>query len=468
MTDSAMRGAALAWHVAGTLAGPVLRLTLRRRAARGREIPGRLPERRGIDATPRPPGTLIWVHAASVGEAVSVLPVLAALPEAVSVLLTTGTVTSAALLARRLPELGLAGRVRHRFVPLDVPRWAARFLDHWRPDAAAFLESELWPNLLLACRRRGVPLALLNARLSARSQARWRRFPGLARVVLGAFDRIEAQSPEDARRLAELAGGAVGMPGNLKFAAPSLPADPAELARLRALLGDRPVWLAASTHPGEEAIAAEVHVTLAPRWPGLLTVIVPRHPERGAALAAELAGAGAGPVPRRAAGEDPPAASGLWLADTLGELGLFYRLAPLAFIGGSLAPRGGQNPLEAARLGCAVAVGPGVENFAGPVAALTEARALAMVPDGAALARWVEGMLRDPQACRRAGENGARIATQAADLPARIAALLMDMLTRSPTGDHTGGRSGDRRPGAAQGAGMGAPMSASLGDRSPG
>ncbi|MBN8892956.1 MAG: 3-deoxy-D-manno-octulosonic acid transferase, partial [Rhodospirillales bacterium] len=152
-----------------TLASPLLRLMLARRVRRGKEIAARLPERRGIDATPRPPGRLLWLHAASVGETVSVLPVLAALPPDMQVLMTTGTVTSAALLDRRLPELGLQTRVRHRFVPLDVPRWAGRFLDHWRPDAAAFVESEIWPNLLEGCAARGIPLMLVNARLSPRS-----------------------------------------------------------------------------------------------------------------------------------------------------------------------------------------------------------------------------------------------------------------------------------------------------------
>src|SRR4051794_26508876 len=181
------RGLASLWGAAATLAAPGLRLLLRQRSRRGKELPDRLAERRGLDDAPRPAGRLLWIHAASVGETVSILPVLSAVASRapdVTVLLTTGTVTSAALLASRLPALGLAGRVVHRFAPLDVPAWAERFLDHWRPDAACFVESELWPNQIAACRRRGVALMLVNARLSPRSHRAWRRVPALSRHVL--------------------------------------------------------------------------------------------------------------------------------------------------------------------------------------------------------------------------------------------------------------------------------------------
>ena len=404
------------WAAAGTLAAPALRLMLRRRARRGKECTDRLAERRGIDPTPRPPGRLIWLHAASVGETMSVLPVIARLHAApgVSVLVTTGTVTSARLMAQRCPD------IPHRFVPLDVPSWMARFLDHWRPDAAAFLESELWPTMLTLCRRRGVRLLLLNARMSARSQASWGRVPGIARQLLGAFEAVWAQSPEDAARLTALGARNVSAPGNLKFAAPDLPADAAELARLGTLLGDRPRWLAASTHEGEEAIAAAIHARLAPAHPGLLTIIAPRHPARGATLAASLG------APRRALRQDPPT-QGIWLADTLDELGLLYRLSPIVFVGKSLVGQGGQNPLEPARLGCAVAAGPHMANQAGAAAILEAAAALARPRDEAELAAWVDAMLRDPAARQRAGAAARQAACADADLPDRAAALLLAM-----------------------------------------
>ena len=415
------------WRVAATLAAPALRYSLQKRVKRGKEIAERLPERWGIDPTSRPPGRLLWLHAASVGETVSLLPVLTELATAdVTVLLTTGTVTSAQLLERRLPELGLMpparlnpswsgltrpsqakeppvaedepdhdgvgrpidSRVIHRFAPLDVPAWAARFLDHWRPDAAGFVESELWPNLLAGCRARGIPMMLINARISATSLKHWRRAPGFARLVLGSFTRIHARGPEDAERLLALGAKHVHSPGDLKFAAPELPADPTALGELRHLIGDRPVWVAASTHPGEEPIVAAAHALIAAEHPGLLTILAPRHPDRGPELAAALH------APRRGAGEPPPEGAGLWIADTLGELGLWYRLARVALVGRSLLPPGGgQNPLEPVRLRCPVVVGPYMDNFTDPIARLREADAVTEVSDAATLAAAVSRLL---------------------------------------------------------------------------
>jgi len=452
------------WAGAATVAAPGLRLLLRARVRQGKEIAARLPERRGVDPTPRPPGRLLWLHAASVGETVSIRPVLTARTERApdaSMLLTTGTLTSARLLAQRLPELGLEGRVLHRFVPLDVPGWVARFLDHWQPDAAAFVESELWPNLVAACRARRVPIMLLNARLSARSFARWRRLRGAARDLLRGFARIEAQSEADAERLRALGAPAVTVPGNLKFAAPPLPVDPAEFEGLREKLRGRPVWLAASTHPGEEAIVLAAHRALADAHPGLLTIIAPRHPERGARIAEQaeqsLRAGGRAPHPslsqrerafllplplgegrgegvaregitQRSLGQEPPAA-GVWIADTLGELGLLYRVARIAFIGRSLLPPGGgQNPLEAARLGCAIAVGPQTGNFSDILRVLEAAGAVARVADAASLAAWVSAMLHDPTARDAAGRAGIGAAGRYADLPARTAATLLDLM----------------------------------------
>ena len=410
------------WAGATTLAAPALRAMLRRRAARGKEVASRLPERTGIEAASRPAGPLLWLHAASVGESLSALPLLQALPAGLTTLFTTGTRTSAELLAARLPELGLQTRVLHRFVPLDVPAWAARFLDHWRPDAACFLESELWPNLLRACRRRGIPTALVNARLSARSARAWASVPGLARHLLGGFALVTAQSHADAARLGALGAGRVLVWGDLKAAADPLPADAAALARLSAELGDRPRWLAASTHPGDDDAVVQVHHRLAARHPGLLTAIVPRHPDRGAALAERFA------APRRALGQPPPFGGGLWIADTLGELGLLYRCFPIVLVGKGFPPGGGQNPWEPARLGCAVATGPDTRNFADAVAALQQAGALHVVQDGAALSAWVDAMLSDRAACEAMGKAGLIVAGAVSDLPARLAGRLAALM----------------------------------------
>jgi 3-deoxy-D-manno-octulosonic-acid transferase len=411
------------WAGAATIASPALRLMLRYRVTRGT----RLAERRGIDPTTRPAGRLLWFHAASVGETMLVLPVLAALaslaPDA-SILLTTGTVTSARLLEQRLPMMGLTARVLHRFAPLDVPSWVGRFLDHWRPDAACFVESELWPNTLAACRVRAIPAMLINGRISARSHSAWARAPWAARAVLSGFARIHARGEEDATRLRALGAGRIDLMGDLKLAAPALPVEPSVLRELTEHLGSRPVFLAASTHPGEEPLIQSVHNELCPRHPGLLTIIVPRHPERGAELAKALR------APNRQAGQPPPC-QGIWIADTLGELGLWYRLCHVAFIGRSLVPPGGgQNPLEPARLGRAIASGPYTGNFADHVALLHAADALEVTSDVPALTRFADAMLADPVARCRMGARAKAAVDAPATLPHDLASVLLELIER--------------------------------------
>ncbi|GAB0118269.1 3-deoxy-D-manno-octulosonic acid transferase [Acidisoma sp. 7E03] len=415
------------WAGATRLAVPALRRMLRNRAARGKEIPARLSEREGIETMARPPGRLIWLHAASLGETMSILPLLPVLAAEGHVLLTTGTVTSQTLLAARLPDMGLAAAVIQRFVPLDVPGWAARFLDHWRPDAAGFVESEIWPNLLAAAAVRKIPLMLLNARLSARSLARWRRAPCTARAVLGRFALIHPQSAADGERFARLTETRILPPGNLKLAAPALPVDPQALSQLSSQISG-PAWVAASLHPGEDEMILAVHARLSEVHHSLLTIIAPRHPERGAALAEAAGGA-----PRRMLGQMPPKRGGVWIADTVGELGLIYRLAPLAFVGGSLVPHGGQNPAEPARLGRAVAVGPHTANFADTVTLLEQGGALAVVPDAQALGDWLDARLKDPWGTTAIGEKGAKLLEGYRALPAEVAGLLLG-LARPPEG----------------------------------
>ncbi len=366
-----------------TAAGPLLRVWLGRRRRRGKEDAGRLGERFGRASAPRPNGALVWIHAASVGEALSILPLIDRLREraGLRLLMTTGTVTSARLLAERLP----AG-VIHQFAPLDRPGWVRAFLDHWRPGLALRVESELWPATLAALAARRVPAVLINARISPAAFRLWRRFPSAGRRLLAGFALCLAQSAGDATRLRRLGAGAVARPGNIKHAAPPLPADPARLAGLRAAAAGRRVWLAASTHPGEEEIAAGAHDALRRGRPDALLVVVPRHPERGPALARALAAPGR---EIRLASRGDMLGGDITVADGLGELGLYYRLAEAAFVGGSLVPRGGQNPLEPARLGCAVIHGPHMENFreiAAELGAAGAARALAAPEELAAAA----------------------------------------------------------------------------------
>lgn len=376
-----------------TAAEPLIRYYLHRRRDQGKEDAERLTERFGEASRPRPPGALAWVHGASVGESLSALALierlLAERPN-FHVLVTTGTVTSARLLAGRLPP-----RALHQYVPVDHAGWIRRFLDHWRPDLALWLESELWPNMIQGVGDAGTPLVLLNGRMSEGSYLRWKRVPFLVRPLLGRFALCLGQDAEQTQRLAALGALNVRSVGNLKYAAQPLPVDRTELERLRRAVGGRPLWLASSTHAGEEVLAGRVHRMLVPSHPGLLTVIVPRHADRGGEIAAGLAQEGLR-VARRSRGDVPDGAD-IYLADTMGELGLFYRLAGIVFVGKSLLHEGGQNPLEPAQLDCAILTGPNMQNFAQIVRRLRTAGALSEVGDEAALAQAVSGLLRDPR-----------------------------------------------------------------------
>jgi 3-deoxy-D-manno-octulosonic-acid transferase len=357
----------------------------------------------------------------------SIFPVLTALVEFapdITVVLTTGTVTSADVLGRRLPGLGLTFNVLHRFAPLDVPAWIGRFLDHWRPNAAAFVESELWPNTLSACRSRDVPVALINARMSVRAHAAWSRAPRAARMVLDGFAHIRARGEEDAVRLRALGSDRVEVIGDLKLVATTLPVDPTVLREMTEHLAGRPVFVAASTHPGEEALIQIVHDALRQSHPGLMTIIAPRHPERGAELATLLN------APRRQLGQPPPG-EGVWIADTLGEMGLWYRIAQAVFVGRSLvAPGGGQNPLEPARLGRAIAIGPYTENVSGHVRLLQAARALEITSDVGALIRFAGAMLDDSESRRQMGDRARAVATASTTLAVDTAKALLELMTR--------------------------------------
>lgn len=408
-------------------AEPVLPLLLERRARAGKEDPQRLGERLGHPSLPRPDGRLVWLHAASVGESLSLLPLMEALLGArsdLAVLVTTGTVTSATLLRSRLPEGAL-----HQFVPLDAPGPIGRFLDHWRPDLVAFCESELWPGWLGAIRARAIPAALINARMSPRSFRRWRRLQPLAASLLRCFDLCLAQSAEDARRLEALLERPVAVPGNLKDAAAPLPVDPTALAAWRTQTAGRPVWLAASTHPGEEASAVAAHRALADRHPRLLTVIVPRHPERGAEVSGLARDQGLD-VARRSLSQPLSGSTQVYVADTLGELGLFYRGALLALVGGSLVRHGGQNPLEPARLGCPILIGPHSWNFAAILDRLRAAGAVVEIDGPAALPDAVDRLLGDPRERRELAERAGRVADEGAAVVQRTLEALLPLLDR--------------------------------------
>jgi 3-deoxy-D-manno-octulosonic-acid transferase len=376
-----------------TVAVPLAPALIKRRLKQGKEDPARVGERRGMSADVRPAGPLIWIHGASVGEVLAAAALIERLRALnIRILLTSGTVTSAAIVAKRFPA-----DIIHQYVPYDSPRYVARFLDHWRPSLALFIESDLWPNLILSSAARRLPMVLINGRMSHRSFPRWRRVAGTISALLGRFDICLAQSDVDADRFAALGSRNVITTGNLKLDVPAPPADAGRLERLMSVTRGRPIIVAASTHPGEEEILLEAHRTLAGYFPSLLTVIVPRHPARGAAIGRLITAAGLH-VALRSREELPIATTDIYVADTMGELGLFYRLAPIVFMGGSLVAHGGQNPIEAIKLGASIVHGPHVFNFTDVYEALDHAGGARKADTRETLVRQLGQLLADPAA----------------------------------------------------------------------
>jgi 3-deoxy-D-manno-octulosonic-acid transferase len=372
---------------------PLAPALIKRRLKQGKEDPARIGERRGVSGDIRPQGPLIWIHGASVGEVLAAAALIEKLRALnIRILLTSGTVTSAAIVAKRFPA-----DIIHQYLPYDTPRYVARFLDHWRPSLALFIESDLWPNLILSSAARRLPMVLINGRMSHRSFPRWRRVGGTISALLGQFDVCLAQSRVDAERFAALGSRNVITTGNLKLDLPAPPADSARLERLMSVTRGRPVIVAASTHPGEEDILVETHRTLAGFFPSLLSVIVPRHPDRGEAIGRIIAASGLHPA-LRSHEELPTATTDIYVGDTMGELGLFYRLAPIVFMGGSLVPHGGQNPVEAVKLGASIVHGPHIFNFADVYEALDRAGGARRADSQEALVKQLGQLLADPGA----------------------------------------------------------------------
>jgi 3-deoxy-D-manno-octulosonic-acid transferase len=383
---------------------PFSGLFLWRRGQKGKEDLARIGERRGYAELPRPEGRLAWLHGASVGEGLALLPLVERLTgKGFHVLVTTGTVTSARILGERLPK-----GATHQFSPLDAPPFITRFLDHWRPDLFILAESEIWPNTLCAVHARNIPITLVNARLSPRSFARWRRFPAFISALLGKIDLCLAQSQDDAARLLQLGAPRVDAIGNLKYDLEPPPADPARLEELSRQIGPRQIWIAASTHPGEEPLALQAHKALAQRFPGLLTVLVPRHPHRGAEIAAEAEAAGL-EAALRSRGDPITRSTQVYIGDTIGEMGLFFRLSSVIFMGKSLAGHGGQNPIEPAKLGSAILHGPHIGNFIDVYDALDSQGGAIAVKDARDLASHLQALFDDPVALRRTAEASRRI-----------------------------------------------------------
>jgi 3-deoxy-D-manno-octulosonic-acid transferase len=359
------------------IASPLIGIYLLKRMKKGKEDPLRFRERFGEATTPRPQGKLIWVHGASVGESLSVLPLIEkiaiALPDA-HFLLTTGTVSSAKLLADRLPT-----RTIHQYIPIDTLPAINGFLNHWRPDLTLWLESELWPNLVTQTSKR-CKMLLINGRMSERSYAKWQKHRSLCLEILGCFSAILPWSKGDGERFTKLGGKNIDFLGNIKYDAPPLPDNPEERRSLSVMIGDRPLWLAASTHQGEEEIIAAAHKKLKEKYPELLTIIAPRHPKRAAEIIRNISSLKLH-ISLRSAGDEITHRSDIYLADTMGELGMFFTLAPIVLIGNSLVGNGGHNPLEPARCNCAIIYGVHMENFTEITDELAERNAAITVTD---------------------------------------------------------------------------------------
>lgn len=319
------------------------------------EDPLRLAERWGETTHPKAEGDLVWFHAASVGEVVSLIPILKKFHHEfreMRVLVTTGTVTSAKVIAPHLPSSYI-----HQYIPLDVPQWVEHFLEHWNPKVAIFVEAELWPNLLFSCKERHIPVLLLNAHLSDKSYQRWRKVPTFVKQVLECVDEVMAQSSVISERLKMLGAKKVSIAGNLKFAVDPLAYNEDALQKLMKEVAGRPLWVAASTHPGEEEQIALAHQKIKEKIKDVLTILVPRHPHRGQEISTLLNKHGLTVAQRTKSGPIEEKTD-IYLADTIGELGLFYKLSEISFVGGSLVPIGGHNPIEPAKLGCALIWGP--------------------------------------------------------------------------------------------------------------
>ena len=409
----------LATRLATPLAGPLLSWRLNR----GKEDAMRIDERRGLPSLARPRGPLVWLHGASVGEAMSLLPLIERLTQSgVQALVTTGTVTSARLMQQRLP----AGAI-HQFAPIDAPAFMRRFFAHWRPDLGLIAESELWPNMVIEAARAGVSLAMVNARMSPRSHRRWSHARGFIGALLGEFSLCLAQSEGDRDRLADLGAPDVREVGNLKYDAPAPPADGRELAMLSGLTSGRHIWIAASTHDGEERIAAEAHLKLVGAFPAALTMIAPRHPSRGADIADELRALGLN-VAVRSRGERPERETQIYLCDTMGELGLFYRLAGVVLLGKSLTRTGGQNPIEPAKLGSAILHGPHVGNFDDVYALLDASGGADVAHDADELSRELAQLFGDPGRLRALARAAAQTVEKQAGAVDRTLAMLQGQL----------------------------------------
>ena len=405
------------------LFSPLLAVLFFVRWFKGKEDHKRFKERLGYAGCPRPEGRLIWMHGASVGECLSMLPLIQKLlneDKELHIMVTSGTVTSANLMKKRLPE-----RAFHHYFPIDFPFFTARLVRHFKPNAVFWFESEFWPNALYAFKKEKVPLILLNGRISDKSFRRWKKLPFIIKPLLDCFTLTLGQSPENEERLKALGSPATACVGNIKCASPASPYSKEELEKLKNQIGNRPCWCGASTHNNEEEMMADIHLNLKNDFPDLLTICVPRHPNRADALQNMFEKKGLC-VARRSKGQKIAANTQIYLADTIGEMGLLYQLAPIVFVGGSLIPFGGQNMLEPMYWGKTVFVGPHAFNFRAFMAEGKKQKALREVPNVPALQEQIRYFLMHPEDGKRIGDRAHQMAISEMAVLDRLYSLLSE------------------------------------------
>ena len=383
------------YHFLSFISAPALNFLLRKRVRAGKEDAKRIDERRGLASKQRPDGVLIWFHAASVGEAQSVLSLIDKIKDD-NILITTGTVTSAKMLKKKLPANAV-----HQYYPMDNPLWVRRFLDYWKVDKIIWVESELWPNMLKEIRKRNIPAYLINGRMSEKSYKRWKKIPKEANILLSSFKEIISQSHEDAKRLDALYGKKTHLFGNIKYLATPLPYNQNDLDNLSANIRGRKKWLYASTHKGEEEIAARIHAKLKNKYPDLLTIIIPRHPERSKDIVNSINNDKLEIALRSSTGNNISLNTDIYIADSLGELGLFYKICDIAVIGRSLSNDGGggHNPIEAAQLGCVIIHGKNVKNLQEIYDDFAQSNTSIQVDGEEDLYKWIDILLGDEAMC---------------------------------------------------------------------
>ena len=400
---------------------------LRSRLLMGKEDPERLEERLGISLAERPTGNLIWFHAASVGESLSLVELIKRISSSqpdYNFLITTGTITSAKLILSRLPSNAV-----HQYIPVDTPKAVEKFLDRWRPSLAIWTESEFWPNLISFTSARDIPMILINARISEKSYRRWRFFKKSLKNLIEKFNYSLIQDEKTVKYFSKIgiSSNNFELTGTLKEGSAALPHSEIEQVEISKQILNRPVWLAASTHEGEEKLIAAAHRHASKASQGLLLIIVPRHPERGLEIASILTKENF-KICLRSKKDKISSDTQIYIADTLGELGLWYRIAPVSFVGGSFVPIGGHNPFEPAALGSAILHGPYVENFKEIYNRLNVAGAAVKIEEASELGvKLIETL--SPENAAKLAQSAWEVSSNGAEITDRAIKLIYENLS---------------------------------------